>query len=104
MPSPTPVPMMITSKLIIAGRSRLVIVSRLVVNCGQGLRSTAQRRCGEIHAEALAPDRHRAVFREVEIRSNLVILVANVAFRAPTSTKPTFLTVSLSVASLAATR
>ena len=51
------------------------------MHCGQGLCNTAQRRCGEIHAEALAPDCHCAILGQVDVGRNLVILVANVALQ-----------------------
>jgi hypothetical protein len=40
-------------------------------------------RRAEVHAEAFAPDRYRAVFRQVGIRRQFIILIAHVSFQGP---------------------
>ena len=42
-----------------------------------------QRRGSEIHAESFAPYRHGAVFRQIQVAANCVVLVADVALDDP---------------------
>src|SRR2546427_516469 len=56
---------------------------QLLAHRGHGLSSSTQRRRGEVHAEALAPDRHCMVLRQINVQCELVVLVTNVALESP---------------------
>src|SRR5215469_9847400 len=79
VPPPAPVPMMITSNWF----SWLMTVSfrnfrQLPILRAHG--GAGVQRCGaEIHAEALTPNGHGTIFRQVRVSGNVVILIADVA-------------------------
>ena len=64
--------------VIIAGHDGLRLLELLHVH---RLHRRVQRRCAEVHTETLAPDRDCAVLRQICVRRQVIILVADISFQ-----------------------